>query len=122
MNRRSIFILIPLLLLVGILNANERNVRPASHDPLLRDTSLHRHWKPENQKLVASILAFPVPFGMLGLHRIYLGTEPWVPVVYICTLGGAGLIATIDFIVIASSDPEELKQYEHNPKVFMWVK
>ncbi|MGL5890223.1 MAG: TM2 domain-containing protein [Bacteroidia bacterium] len=77
----------------------------------------------ENVKLIAAILAFPFPFGMIGLHRIYLGTKPWVPVVYVCTLGGCfGVLPFIDFIVILLQDEEGLKQYQNNDKVFMWVK
>ena len=37
----------------------------------------------ENKKVIAAILAFPFPFGMLGLHRIYLGTKPYMPFAYI---------------------------------------
>jgi TM2 domain-containing membrane protein YozV len=77
----------------------------------------------ENVKLVAAILAFPFPFGMIGLHRIYLGTKPWVPIVYLCTLGGCfGVLPFIDFVVILLQDEEGLKQYQNNDKVFMWVK
>lgn len=78
--------------------------------------------KKENKKIVAAILAFPVPFGFLGLHRIYLGTEPWVPVVYLVTFGGGMILPLIDFIAIICADKEELKKYEKNPKLFMWVK
>jgi TM2 domain-containing membrane protein YozV len=77
----------------------------------------------ENVKLIAAILAFPFPFGMIGLHRIYLGTKPWVPIVYVCTLGGCfGVLPFIDFVVILLQDEESLKQYQNNSKVFMWVK
>jgi TM2 domain-containing membrane protein YozV len=78
--------------------------------------------KKENKKLVAAILAFPVPFGFLGLHRIYLGTEPWVPVVYLVTFGGGMILPLIDFIAIICADKEELKKYEKNARLFMWVK
>ncbi len=74
------------------------------------------------EKLIAAILAFPVPFGFTGLHRIYLGSEPWVPVVYLCTGGGGlGLIPLIDFICIVTADEETFRKYENNPKFFMWV-
>lgn len=74
------------------------------------------------KKLITAILAFPVPFGFVGLHRIYLGTEPWVPLVYLCTGGGGiGLLPLIDFIFIVTADEDEFKQYENNPKVFMFV-
>lgn len=76
----------------------------------------------ENKKLIAAILAFPVPFGFIGLHRIYLGTEPWVPVLYLITAGGGMILPLIDFIAILCANKEELKKYENNPKLFMWIK
>ncbi|CAN5359179.1 hypothetical protein BH09BAC5_BH09BAC5_02310 [soil metagenome] len=78
--------------------------------------------KPENKRLIAAILAFPVPFGFIGLHRIYLGTDPWVPVVYLITAGGGMILPLIDFIAIVSANKEEMKDYENNPQLFMWVK
>ncbi len=77
--------------------------------------------KKENTKLIAAILAFPVPFGFMGLHRIYLGTAPWIPVVYIATLGGGMLLPLMDFIAIVCANEEELKEMENNPRIFMWV-
>lgn len=74
------------------------------------------------KKLITSILAFPIPFGFIGLHRIYLGTAPWVPVAYLCTGGGGlGLLPILDFIFIVTADEEEFKEYENNPNFFMFV-
>src|ERR1700740_1575121 len=54
-----------------------------------------------NKKITAAILAFPFPFGIVGLHRIYMGTKPYVPVVYIATVGGVfGILPFIDFCAI----------------------
>jgi hypothetical protein len=73
------------------------------------------------EKLVSAILAFPFPFGFMGAHRVMLGTKPWVPVVYVATFGGCfGLLPLIDFFVITFS--KDVKQYENNPNVFMWIK
>ena len=75
----------------------------------------------ENKKLISAILAFPFPFGILGLHRIYLGTKPYMPFVYVGTIGGCfGILPLIDFITILIADDETLKSFENNPKVFMW--
>ncbi len=74
------------------------------------------------EKLIAAILSFPVPFGFTGLHRIYLGSDPWIPVVYLITGGGGfGLVPLIDFIFIVTADEEEFRKYENNSKLFMWV-
>ena len=74
-----------------------------------------------NKKITAAVLAFPFPFGIVGLHRIYLGTKPYVPVAYIASLGGVfGLLPFIDFFAITCS--KDFNQYRDNGKVFMWVK
>jgi TM2 domain-containing membrane protein YozV len=73
------------------------------------------------EKTTAAILAFPVPFGIIGLHRIYLGTKPYVPVVYIITVGGClGVLPLVDFIAILRSD--DLSKFQNIEKIFMWVK
>jgi len=77
----------------------------------------------ENKKVIAAVLAFPLPFGFFGAHRIYLGTKPYMPFVYIGTLGGCALVLPfIDFFAIVFSNEESLKRYENNSKFFMWAK
>ncbi len=74
-----------------------------------------------NKKITAAVLAFPFPFGIVGLHRIYLGTKPYVPVAYIASLGGGfGVLPLIDFFVITFS--KDIKPLKDNGKVFMWVR
>lgn len=92
----------------------KESVRP---NPLLkRFRDKHKNTK----KITAAILAFPLPFGIVGLHRIYMGCAPYVPVVYIASLGGAfGLLPLIDFCVILRDKTTEA--YSNNEKVFMWV-
>lgn len=73
-----------------------------------------------NRKATAALLAFPFPFGIVGLHRIYLGCAPYIPIVYIGSLGGIfGIMPLIDFIVIVSSD--DVESFSNSNKVFMWV-
>ncbi|MFH1004375.1 MAG: TM2 domain-containing protein [Bacteroidota bacterium] len=87
-------------------------------DTITTKLSLKKH---ENKKVIAAIFALPLPFGILGLHRIYLGTKPYIPFVYIGTIGGCFLILPfIDFCYIIFSDDETFKQFSNNPKVFMW--
>ena len=72
------------------------------------------------KKAIAAVLAFPLPFGVIGLHRIYLGTKPYVPLVYIGTIGGAfGILPFIDFCVILLD--KDIEHYKSNPHVFMWI-
>jgi TM2 domain-containing membrane protein YozV len=74
-----------------------------------------------NKRITAAVLAFPFPFGIVGLHRIYLGTKPYVPVAYIASLGGAfGILPFIDFCAISFG--KDFDQFKDNGKVFMWVK
>jgi TM2 domain-containing membrane protein YozV len=74
-----------------------------------------------NKRITAAVLAFPFPFGIVGLHRIYLGTKPYVPVVYIASLGGIfGILPFIDFCTITFG--KNFDQYRDNGNVFMWVK
>ncbi|HXC04018.1 MAG TPA: hypothetical protein VNZ86_04650 [Bacteroidia bacterium] len=73
------------------------------------------------KRFIAAVLAFPLPTGFLGAHRIFLGTNPYIPVTYVATLGGClGIIPTIDFFVILFA--KDLDKYTDNPHVFMWLK
>ena len=93
----------------------------SNHFILLTSNDSAKHVIHENRKLISAILAFPFPFGILGLHRIYLGTKPYMPFVYVGTLGGCfGILPLIDFICILIADDETLKSFANNPKVFMW--
>jgi len=75
----------------------------------------------KNKKIMAAILAFPFPFGIVGLHRIYLGTAAHVPIVYIGTFGGVlGILPFIDFCVIVLD--KDFDRYMNNNRIFMWVK
>jgi len=74
-----------------------------------------------NKQITAAVLAFPFPFGIVGLHRIYLGTKPYVPVAYIASLGGVfGILPLIDFFAITFD--KDFDHYRDNGKVFMWIK
>ena len=74
----------------------------------------------QRKRAIASALAFPLPGGFLGLHRIYLGTRPYVPLVYVGTLGGcAGILPLIDFVNLVSN--KDITRFQSNPHIFMWV-
>lgn len=97
-----------------LLQEFSQDKRPS---PLLH--LFHRKHK-HNKKLTAAILAFPLPFGIVGLHRIYLGCAPYVPVVYIASFGGVlGLLPFVDFCYILAEKNKDA--YAGNKKVFMWV-
>jgi TM2 domain-containing membrane protein YozV len=74
-----------------------------------------------NKRITAAVLAFPFPFGIVGLHRIYLGCEPYVPVTYVASLGGVfGILPFIDFCAI-TFDKGNFEHYRDNGQVFMWL-
>ncbi len=93
------------------------NIKDKRPNPILQ---LFRIKQRKNKRVTAAILAFPFPFGIVGLHRIYLGTAPHVPVVYIGSLGGIfGILPFIDFCVLVLE--KDIERYTENKKVFMWV-
>ncbi len=101
-----------------IIETNELQFVDDAPNPLFK---LFRKKQKDRRRLTAAMLAFPFPFGIVGLHRIFLGTKPHVPVVYIASLGGIfGIMPLIDFFVICFD--KDFEQYLNNPKVLMWVK
>jgi TM2 domain-containing membrane protein YozV len=84
-----------------------------NHSPIVKYRK--KKWK-------AALLAFPLPFGVVGLHRVYLGTKPYVPIVYAATVGGVfGLLPLADFIAILASKEEDLQNF-NSGKVFFWIR
>ncbi len=73
------------------------------------------------QPAVAFALAFVL--GSLGVHRFYLGTETLTGVGYILTLGGCGIVAFVDWIVLLIEliDENKFDSYVNNPRFFMWA-
>jgi TM2 domain-containing membrane protein YozV len=103
---------------VLILENHSKTILKSRPNPILQ---LFRQKQKKNKKLVAAALAFPFPFGIVGLHRIYLGTAPYIPVVYIGTIGGGlGILPFIDFCILILD--KDFEQYNNNNKVFMWLK
>ncbi|MFN6039802.1 MAG: hypothetical protein ACK452_15125 [Bacteroidota bacterium] len=84
---------------------------------------LHKIFKKRvrhTKRAMAAVLAFPLPFGVLALHRIYLGTAAHVPVVYIGTVGGVfGILPFIDFCILALD--RKVDRFQNNGRIFMWI-
>lgn len=86
-------------------------------NPILK---LFRANQKKKKQILAALLAFPLPFGIVGLHRIYLGCAPYVPVAYIASLGGMfGVLPFIDFWVLIIK--KDIDNYSGSKKIFMWV-
>lgn len=88
----------------------------------LRDSLETVHYAEQDSsksKVLAAILAFPL--GVFGLHRMYLGAKPIIPILYIVTFGGAlGILPFIDMMVIILS--KDTKPFYKNSKILMWYK
>jgi|SRR5690554_4743844 len=90
------------------------NYEASSDNTKVADNS----FKPKFKRLKAALLALFL--GHFGVHRIYLGTSPNVPIVYSLTLGGGlGLLPLADFIFILTT--KDLEAFAENDKVFMWL-
>jgi TM2 domain-containing membrane protein YozV len=70
----------------------------------------------DNQRAVA--IGLDVSLGLFGVHRMYLGTDLKVPVIYTATIGGGGVLWLIDLgLLVAVKD---LTPFKNHPNVFMW--
>lgn len=73
----------------------------------------------EPDAAIAFILAWFV--GPLGIHRAYLGTSTGVIIAYILTLGGCGIVAFVDWVVLLIGlVNNDISKYIDNPSFFMW--
>ncbi|MCB0760772.1 MAG: TM2 domain-containing protein [Flavobacteriales bacterium] len=72
----------------------------------------------ENPRWVAAMLT--VGLGFFGMHRLYLGTDVKVPIIYVATLGGGfGVLPFVDLMHILFT--KDLEPYKNNTHVFMWI-
>lgn len=72
----------------------------------------------ENKKLIA--ILFAIALGPLGVHRLYLGTDWKVPVIYAATLGGGfGILPLADIIAMLLT--KDVQRYVGNNRLVMWI-
>lgn len=85
---------------------------PTLEQVVAQDSLQHR----ENARLVA--IALNLSLGMLGVHRMYLGTDVKVPIVYTLTFGGGGILWLVDLgFLIANKD---IRPFLDNKHLFMF--
>ncbi|HMU13750.1 MAG: TM2 domain-containing protein [Bacteroidetes bacterium] len=84
-------------------------------DAAMPDTALAT--PPKISRGLAAGLA--VLLGPLGAHRIYLGTQPKVPVFYTLTFGGFGVLVLIDLAHILFT--KDLDVYRDSRRMLMWA-
>lgn len=80
--------------------------------PLEGGASVH-----EPRRAVAAVLTLTL--GVFAAHRLYLGTDAKVPIIYGLTFGGFGVLVLIDLAHILFT--KDLQAYCGNHKVFMWA-
>lgn len=97
------------------IKATELNQK---HIKALRLISKLQNATVENKKITAAVLTLTL--GMLGVHRIYLGTAPYIPAVYLFTFGGGFFVLPIiDLVMILST--KDISKFENNNKLLMWA-
>ncbi len=74
-------------------------------------------YEKEDQRLIGGLLA--VMLGTFGAHRLYLGTDVKVAVIYGITFGGFGLLPLIDLGHLLFA--KDLGPFRDNNRVFMWA-
>lgn len=97
------------------MNAYTADIPKVRKKRLKKVFNLHKD-KGKHSKVNAAV--FDVSLGLLGVHRLYLGTSPKVPVIYAVTLGGAGFLILADLGIIIFS--KDLEKFANNDHVFMW--
>lgn len=71
----------------------------------------------KHNKLTA--VAFSLFLGHFGGHRLYLGTDEKIPILYTVTLGGGLILPFIDTIFIIFT--KDLEKFENNENFFIWT-
>lgn len=75
-----------------------------------------------NDPIVATVLSWCL--GWCGVHRYYLGTEPWMALPYLLTCGGFGVVTLVDAVLLTidwiKTDAVNSK-YINNPRILMWA-
>ncbi len=79
----------------------------------------HATLSAEPDAAIAFLLAWFI--GPLGIHRAYLGTSTGTIIAYILTLGGCGIVAFVDWVVLLIGlVNNDISKYVDNPSFFMW--
>lgn len=74
-----------------------------------------------NNDVVSLLLTFFL--GWTGIHRMYMGSTPWMWILYLLTGGGFGVVVLLDFVfeLIGFVDGSGLGKYYDNPNILMWL-
>lgn len=87
--------------------------------PFAETASSEAYFVQDKDPVVAFLLSWFL--GYIGIHRAYLGTSTGTMVGYILTLGGCGIVAMVDWVMLLIGlVNNDISQYVDNPKFFMW--
>jgi TM2 domain len=70
----------------------------------------------DNARLVA--IALNISLGMLGVHRMYLGTDVKIPILYTLTFGGGGVLWLVDLALLIAN--RDITPFMNNKNLFMF--
>ncbi|MFM7721592.1 MAG: NINE protein [Bacteroidota bacterium] len=117
---RTVFLLCFLILGISLFGQESfggiSSVKGASQEKFNNRKIIQKLRTLDNQRAVA--IGLDVSLGLFGVHRMYLGTDLKVPVIYTATIGGGGVLWLVDLgLLIAVKD---LTPFQNNPNVFMW--
>ena len=63
-------------------------------------------------------IIFTIFTGILGGHRIYMGTHQRTPIIYSVTFGGFGILPLIDLVHLIFK--KDISVYENKTQIIMW--
>ncbi|MCB0400838.1 MAG: TM2 domain-containing protein [Flavobacteriales bacterium] len=64
-------------------------------------------------------ILFTIFTGLLGGHRIYLGTHHRTPIIYSVTLGGLGILPLVDLINLIFT--KDINKFDNKTQIIMWA-
>jgi len=79
--------------------------------------SLFKKNKKDNVRLTA--IALNVSLGLLGVHRLYLGTDVKIAAAYALTCGGGCILWLVDLGLLIGT--KDITPFMNNPRLFMWT-
>lgn len=112
----SILLLLGIFISPVITSAKNDVPKIRTHKQIKIPFLKKRRLKIEHNKWLAAGL--DLSLGMFGVHRLYLGTDAHVPVMYALTLGGGGILVLADLGLMLLS--KDIENYANSSHIFMW--
>lgn len=123
---RRILILIILITSANVVHAQHRmRIGEIAGKVMFRQTEensyeirpVFKNQKGDNVRLTA--IALNITLGVLGVHRLYLGTDVKIATAYALTCGGGCILWLVDLGLLIGS--KDITPFLDNPRLFMWT-